>query len=38
VAEAEGAGVAYPGPTAAEIGDAVSALAGAATSRTAGVE
>jgi T5SS/PEP-CTERM-associated repeat protein len=32
------AGAAYPGPTAAEVGDAVAALAGDATSRTAGVE
>jgi hypothetical protein len=38
VAKAEAAGVAYPGPAAAEIGDIVAALAGDATSRTAGVE
>lgn len=38
VAKAEGAGVAYPGPPAAEIGDAIAAFAGDATSRTAGVE
>lgn len=38
IAKAEAAGVAYPGSTAAEIGDGVAALAGHATSHTAGVE